>query len=272
MMFAAVFDLKPYQVALAFIFVFIVFVILRIRGINRDRELMISALRMTIQLIIVGYILTYIFDNPHPLITFGVVLLMTGFAIFTVFRKFKKDLTPSLKKVIAISLPLGGLPVLFYFLMVVVQVDPYYNPQYFIPITGMIVGNSMTGITLGINSMLKRYKTQVKEVEESLILGATPKEASNDIINDSFDAAIMPTINNMLGMGIIFLPGMMTGQILSGVVPTTAILYQITVMLGILGGVSLSTFIFLRMGYKTFFNKECQLIDSNKTQAISKSQ
>ena len=68
----------------------------------------------------------------------------------------------------------------------------------------------------------------------------------------------------MLGMGIIFLPGMMTGQILSGVIPTTAILYQITVMLGILGGVSLSTYIFLKLAYKTFFNHESQLITNQK--------
>ena len=145
-MLATVFDLSIFQVGLAFVFVIIVFIILRTRGINRDKELIIAALRMTIQLVIVGFLLTYIFDHPHPIITFSIVLLMSGFAVFTVFQKFKKDLTPSLKRVVVVSIPLGALPVLLYFLIVVVQVSPYYNPQYFIPITGMIVGNSMTGI------------------------------------------------------------------------------------------------------------------------------
>jgi putative ABC transport system permease protein len=96
-------------------------------------------------------------------------------------------------------------------------------------------------------------------VEEALILGATPQEASKNIINNTFDAAILPTINSMVGMGIVFLPGMMTGQILSGTAPTTAIAYQIAIMLGILGAVALSVMIMLQLGYRTFFNKEAQL-------------
>lgn len=86
--------------------------------------------------------------------------------------------------------------------------------------------------------------------------------ATRDIINSTFDGAIMPTINSMLGMGIVFLPGMMTGQILSGIAPTTAIAYQIAIMLGILGSVSLSVILMLILGYRTFFNEQDQLVDS----------
>ena len=96
-------------------------------------------------------------------------------------------------------------------------------------------------------------------VEEALVLGATPQAATKSIINRTFDSAILPTLNSMMGMGIIFLPGMMTGQILSGVSPLTAISYQIAIMLGILGSVSLSVILLLQWGYKTFFNKEDQL-------------
>ncbi len=256
-------ELSYLQVLLGYVFVLFILFILKRRNISREKELIIATLRMTLQLLIVGFILVFLIENAHPLLTLSVILIMISFAVYTVFDKFKGQLSPSLKRVIMIALPSGGLIALFYFMFVVIQVTPYYNPQYFIPITGMIIGNSMTGISLGIHTMINRFTNDKAEVEEALFLGATPKDASENIINDAFDSAIMPTINNMLGMGIIFLPGMMTGQILSGVDPSTAILYQIGIMLGILGGVSLSTYFFLRLGYKTFFNASDQLISDN---------
>ena len=92
------------------------------------------------------------------------------------------------------------------------------------------------------------------------MLGATPYDASKMVVNDAFSAAIMPTINSMVGMGVVFLPGMMVGQILSGISPLVAINYQIAIMLGIVGSVSLTIFILLQFGYKTFSNKRCQLL------------
>ncbi len=252
-------ELTHIQVLLGYIFIVLVFFILKRQNIRREKELFIATLRMTLQLVLVGYLLTVIFENPHPLVTVAVIAVMLGFAVFTVFRKFKGRLSPSLKRVAFLALPSGSLIALIYFLFVVIRVEPFYNPRYFIPIAGMIVGNSMTGITLGIHSMITRFTDQKEAVMEAMHLGATPKDASKAIVNDSFDAAIMPTLNNMLGMGIIFLPGMMTGQILAGVSPVTSILYQIGVMLGILGGVALSTYFFLVMGYRTFFNSEAQL-------------
>lgn len=256
-----VIQLSVWQVLLAYVFVVFILFVLKRREISREKTLLLATFRMTLQLVVMGLVLTAIFERPHPLISFGIVLLMVSFSVLTVFQKFKGELTPALKKVVLVSLPTGGLVALLYFVWVVVRVEPYYNPQYIIPITGMIIGNSMTGITLGIHTLLNKFTDQKEEVIESLVLGATPKEASYSIINQAFDAAIMPTLNNMLGMGIIFLPGMMTGQILSGVVPTTAIMYQIGIMLGILGGVSLSTYIFLILGYKSFFNSDAQLIE-----------
>lgn len=252
-------DLTLVQVALAYVFVLVVLAIVRARGIRREKEILISSIRMTLQLILVGYLLVFIFDHPNPWITVGIILLMEAFAVFTVFRKFKGLLSASLKKVIAGSISAGTLLCLFYFLLVVVRISPWYDPQYFIPIAGMIVGNSMTGISLGVKSLTEAMTVRKATVEEALILGATPQAASADIINSTFDAAIMPTINSMLGMGIVFLPGMMTGQILSGTVPTTAIAYQIAIMFGIFGSVSLSVILMLQLGYRTFFNKEQQL-------------
>lgn len=253
-------NLQYWQVGLGYIFVVFLLFMIKSRGINKEKELIIASIRMTLQLIIVGHFLTLVFKYPNPFITFSIILVMVIFAIYTIISKFKKEISFSLKKIIALSMILGALPVVLLFMWLIIQIEPYYNPQYFIPITGMIIGNSMTGISLAVHTFVKGFTQNRNEIEELLILGATPKEASNDIINSSFDAAIMPTLNSMLGMGIIFLPGMMTGQILSGITPTMAILYQIAVMLGILGGVSLSSFLFLNLGYKTYFNSKHQLL------------
>lgn len=252
-------DLSMMQVILAYIFVLFVLIIVRIRGISREKEIIISSIRMSIQLILTGYVLVYVFDNKNPFITILIIIIMESFAIYTILKKFKGQLSPQLKKVIAISMSLGTLICLSYFLFIVIRLPEWYDPRYFIPIAGMIIGNSMTGISLGINSLLDGMITRKSVIEEALILGATPQLASKNVVNKAFDAAILPTINSMLGMGIVFLPGMMTGQILAGVVPTTAITYQIAIMLGIFGSVSLTVIMLLQLGYKTFFNKENQL-------------
>ena len=254
-------NLTVLQIAFAYIFVLIVLAIVRIRGIKREKEIIISSVRMTLQLILVGYALVYIFDHPNPLLTILIIALMEAFSIYTVFKKFKKRLSIRLKRVIAFSMCTGTLSCLLFFLLVVIRITPWYDPQYFIPIAGMIVGNSMTGISLGVKSLLDGMTTHRVLVEEALTLGATPYEASKEIVNNAFDAAILPTINSMVGMGIVFLPGMMTGQILSGTLPTTAIAYQIAIMLGILGAVSLTVILMLILGYRTFFNKEIQLLE-----------
>ena len=252
-------NLTIWQVALAYIFVLIVLIIVRIRGIKSEKQLIISSIRMTLQLVLTGYLLVYVLNSKHPLITVGIIILMETFAVFTVFRKFKGRLSGELKKAIAISISAGTLSCLLFYLFVVVRITPWYDPQYFIPIAGMLIGNSMTGITLGVKSLLEGMSVQKAMIEEALMLGATPKTATHSIINSTFDAAIMPTVNSMVGMGIVFLPGMMTGQILSGTAPTTAIAYQIAIMFGILGAVALSVILMLQMGYRSFFNNQAQL-------------
>jgi putative ABC transport system permease protein len=253
-------ELTLWQVAAAYLFVVIVLLIVKSRGIKKEGEIVLSSVRMTLQLILAGYVLVYVLDNPNPFITAAIIILMEAFAIYTVMAKFKGRLNGKLKKIIALSMGLGAGACLLYLIFAVIGVQPWYDPQYFIPIAGMVIGNSMTGVSLAVKSLLEGMTTRRQIVEEALILGATPREATADIINQTFDSAIMPTINSMLGMGIIFLPGMMTGQILAGVSPTTAIAYQIAIMLGILGAVAVSVILALQMGYRTFFNREEQLV------------
>ncbi len=253
-------DFTIWQVALAYVFIAVLFVIVRIKKIPRERLVVLSAVRMTLQLIVVGYVLVYVLDNPNPWITLLIILLMLTFATFNVYQRTKPMINFSFKKLIALAMFTGIIVNLTYFMFVVLQLDPWYDPQYFIPMGGMIIGKTMTGVSLGINYLLTGMKDRQEKIEGALMLGASPKVASKSIVNEAFDQAMLPTINAMVGMGIVFLPGMMTGQIIAGQEPITAVKYQISVMLGVAGTVSITVLIFLHLAYKNFFNKREQFI------------
>ncbi|HHX18776.1 MAG TPA: iron export ABC transporter permease subunit FetB [Clostridium sp.] len=251
--------LQLWQVAAAYAFVILLLIIVRLKGISREKEILISSVRMTLQLIFIGYLLIYIFEHPSPVYSIIILAVMEIFSIYTILKRTKISFMSKLGRIIAFSMSFGSVICLFYFLFIVINISPWYEPRYFIPIGGMLIGNSMTGITLGVNRLVGEMSTQKHLVEGALMLGATPKMAAKHIVDDAFDSAILPTINSMLGMGIVFLPGMMTGQILSGASPVDAISYQIAIMLGILGSVSLTVILFVQLGCKTFFNEQKQL-------------
>lgn len=254
-----VMNLTILQLAVAYLFVLLLLLVFRKRGIRREKQILIATTRMTVQLTLMGYVLMYVFHEPSWWLTMFMVVIMVAFAIYNSWKRNKEPLSKDLKTIMAGSLIIGSLLIAGMFLILILRVRPWYNPQYFIPITGMIVGNAMTGISLGANKLCWEMKAQQIEIENSLMLGAEPKDAVHQIVNDAFDSAILPTMNNMLTMGIVSLPGMMTGQILSGTIPLTAIRYQIGIMLAILGSTTLTVVIFVVLGARTFFTKEKQL-------------
>lgn len=253
-------DFTIWQVAFSYIFLLVVLIIVHIKKVPRKKLIMISTLRMTLQLILIGYILVYVLDHPNPFITVGIIFIMLSFAVFNVYQLTKPTIKVDLKKMIALALFVGVSINLVYFMFVILQLDPWYEPQYFIPVSGMIIGKTMTGVSLGINNLLSSMKEQEDKVEGALMLGASPKIASKAIVNKAFDEAMLPTINAMVGMGIVFLPGMMTGQIIAGQSPLVAVKYQLSVMLGVMGTVSITVLLFLHLAYKVFFNDRNQFL------------
>lgn len=257
----AVMDLPVLNLALAYVFVLILLIVSKARGIRREKMILISTTRMTVQLIIMGYILMFVFENPSWYLTSVMLLIMMTFAVFNAVKRVTIPMPNGLKKLVIISIVAGYLVTAAVFLFIVLCISPWFNPQYCIPISGMIIGNSMTGIALGANKLCSGIRDQRMLIENSLMLGATPKAATHDIVNDAYDSALLPTMNSMLTMGIVSLPGMMTGQILSGTFPITAIKYQIGIMLAILGCTALTVILFVTIGYKTFFTKGLALRD-----------
>ena len=248
------------RLLLAYVFWLFLLLLFYYSKINKERELVIGTVRMTIQLVLMGYVLEYIFGNQNWLFTVLLLTLMLSFAIYNILGRTKLPLSNAMKKVIATSIMVGTCFSIFYFLLIVLALKPWYEARYFIPIAGMIIGNSMSGISLGVERLVYGMINRREQIEGALALGATPSDASIEIVQDAYNAAILPSINSMMGMGIVFLPGLMTGQILAGISPNIAIGYQIAIMLFIIGSVGLSVFILVQLGYKTFFNKRSQLI------------
>ena len=253
-------ELGFWQLVMAYLFLLLLLWMVRRQGIGREKEILLASFRMTVQLVLVGYILAFVFNAQHVVYSLLALLVMEYFALRNIFSRLRVKVPPALQRVIIISQVAGTLASVLFFLTAVVRLAPWYDARYFIPITGMIIGNSMTGVTLGAERLLDGMKTRRHLVEGALMLGAAPEKAARSIANDAFSAAILPTINSMMGMGIVFLPGMMTGQIISGVSPMTAIEYQIAIMMGILGSVSLTVFLLVRYGSRSFFNQRSQLI------------
>lgn len=258
---SSVMDLPILNLAIAYVFVLLLLLIFKARGIRRERQILIAATRMTIQLTVMGYILMFVFENPSWWLTLLMLAVMLSFAMYNAVRRVKVEMSKELKRLVCLSMAAGYTVTAAVFLFVVLRINPWFDPQYCIPISGMIVGNSMTGIALGANKLCSGMRERRELVENSLMLGATPAAAARSVVNDAFDSAILPTMNNMLTMGIVSLPGMMTGQILSGTFPLTAIKYQIGIMLAILGCTALTVVIFVTLGYKTFFTKYAALRD-----------
>ncbi len=255
-------DLSVLNLSFAYLFVLVLLLIFKARGIRREKHIVIASIRMSIQLTIMGYLLMYVFDNPSWYLTLFMLTVMISFAIYNAKKRVKYDMPAQLRRIMAIAMVSGYVVTAVVFLLLILQVDPWFNPQYCIPISGMIIGNAMTGIALGANKLCSEMKSKRAMIENSLMLGATPKMATREIVNDAFDSSILPTMNNMLAMGIVSLPGMMTGQILSGTFPITAIKYQIGIMMAILGCTAITVVIFVSYGYRTFFTKYDGLHDA----------
>lgn len=249
-------DIGLVSFALIYLLLIVVLILMRKSKIAKTRELLVASLRMTVQLVLVGFILTAIFQNPHPAFTAAFLIAMIVFASHRIISRIR-SMSRRFKIIVGASFCISGLSVLCYFIIVVLHQD-ISNPQYVIPLAGMILGNAMTGMNLAIANFQENIASQKHKMDVLLNLGVPPHDILKPLAGNALQTALVPTINSMVGMGIIFLPGMMTGQILSGTLPTTAILYQIAIMIAICTAVCLSVFFALTAGLKTLYNSKDQ--------------
>jgi len=214
---------------------------------------LIAVLRMTLQLFLVGLYLDWIFlQNQwwlNALWLLAMVLTASGNVIKSAGLKFTVFFPSVITGITLGILTTGSL------LILTIRPQPFYDAQHLIPIMGMLLGNSMRGNILALERFYFSIKEQEKNYLTTLMLGATRQEALTPFLQKAIKPALLPTLSTMTTLGIVSLPGMMTGQILGGSSPATAIKYQIAIMIAILTAVSLSTVITLTLSQGKTFNK-----------------
>jgi putative ABC transport system permease protein len=208
--------------------------------LRMERRLAIATVRMIVQLLLVGLVLETLFALVSPLWTGLAALAMLLFAGREIVARQERTLAGFWAYGLGTAcMLLAASLVTVFALGVQVSPDPWYHPRYALPLLGMILGNTMTGISLGLHSLTQGLLRERTAVEARLALGANRREALLPATRQALQTALMPIINSMAACGLVSLPGMMTGQILAGAEPVEAVKYQILVMFLIAGGTGL---------------------------------
>lgn len=223
-----------------------------------ERDIFWGTVRTFCQLYLMGFILIYVFRLENPVL---IILLYAGmifFAAWTIKSRVKEKVLPVFVPTL-VTMMFSYMLVTFIVTALVVQAKPWYKAQYFIPLGGMVIGNSMTAIAIALDRLFSELRKRRKEVELMLCLGATYQEATQNILKNSIKAGMIPSINSMMAVGVVFIPGMMTGQILAGVDPMISIKYQIVVMLMLVGSTALGSILTVYFERRLCFTKAHQL-------------
>ena len=204
------------------------------------RQFLVAALRMCVQLGLMGLVLEALFALVSPWLTGLAVVVMVSFAGYEVMSRQETRFRGFWAYGIGTtSVLFAGTLVTIFALATQIQADPWYHPQYAIPLLGMILGNTMTGIAIGLNTLTGLVRRERAAIETLLALGETRAVAFRPFVRTAARNGLIPIVNAMSAAGVVSLPGMMTGQILSGVEPMEAIKYQILIMFLIAGGTGL---------------------------------
>jgi putative ABC transport system permease protein len=204
------------------------------------RQMVIAAVRMVIQLLLLGLVLKVLFDLASPLFTSATALIMILFAGREVMARQSRKLTGWWAYGLGTTTMLiAGSVVTLFALTTQVRPDPWYEARVALPLLGMILGNIMTGIAIGLDRLLNGMAREKSAIEARLALGHTITAAMSGVTREALRSGLIPIINSMSAVGLVSIPGMMTGQILAGVEPMEAVKYQLLIMFLIAGGTTL---------------------------------
>jgi putative ABC transport system permease protein len=215
-----------------------------------ERQLLVAAARMIVQLLMVGLVLKAVFAVASPLLTALIAAMMIAFAGREIRARQERKLKGLWGYSIgATSMMVAGTLVTVIALTTQIKPLPWWSPQFSLPLFGMVLGNTMTGVSLGLDTLHTTLYRERVAIEARLLLGQPRLEAVLPATRRALRSGFTPIINSMAATGVVSLPGMMTGQILSGVDPQEAVKYQLLVMfliagatgLGVLGAVFGST-------------------------------
>jgi putative ABC transport system permease protein len=217
------------------------------------RSLLIASLRMVVQLLLIGFVLEWLFRQDQPLLVLLMGLGMTAIAGHAAIersqRRFSGMWLDSFLAILGAAALVSGLA-----LEGILRVQPWYDPQYVITLLGMVLGNTLNGVSLGLDRFLENLVRRQAEVELLLSFGATRWEAARSCFQDALRTGMLPMLNSMAVTGVVSLPGMMTGQILAGARPSDAVRYQVVILLMIAAATALGTLGILWLSYRHLFD------------------
>ncbi len=251
-------ELSWLDLTLAAGLILIAFGLSRWRGVGLGRDVVVGAIRSVVQLVLVGYVLVYIFAIDRWYLVVAALLLMLVVATKTAVDRQDKP-NRELLGIVGVAMLIGSGLTLIYVGAAVVRTDPWYDPRYLIPLFGMIVGNAMNAAALAAERLAGEVAARRAEIEAYLALGASPVRAAQDAVRKAIRASMIPMVNSLMVVGIVALPGMMTGQIIAGASPLTAVRYQIVVMFMLMAAVAVTGTLVALWYRKTFFTPAEQL-------------
>jgi len=227
--------------------------------LNMEKKLALASVRTVAQLLLIGYVLQRVFEISTLPALIPVLLFMLLTAAHTAVGRPARTFT-GLGPLALGTMAVTSLAVTITATGLIIGVEPWYRPAYLIPLLGMVLGNTMNGVSLATDHFLETLTERRHEVEMELAMGATRWEAARKPVADAVRRGMIPIINSMMVVGVVSLPGMMTGQILAGTDPAVAVRYQIMIMFMIASGASLGSMGMVLLSYRRLFNCRHQLL------------
>jgi putative ABC transport system permease protein len=220
--------------------------------LDLHRRLLLAALRTTVQLLLVGLVLDWVFGLSRWYVVLALMAWMSIAAGLAAVRRTPLRY-PGIWLDSIVSVWASSWIIAAAALFGIVDVEPWFRPQYAIPFLGMILGNALNGVSLGLDRLGQELHARRFEVEGLLALGGTRWEAARGPVRSAVRTGMIPIINSMMIAGIVSLPGMMTGQLLAGVEPVQAVRYQVVIMFLIASATALGTLGVVLLSYRRLF-------------------
>jgi len=221
-------------------------------GLNLESSLAVATLRTVVQLIFIGYVISALFQMDKWYVVAGALIFMSAVAARAGLGRMKQG-APGLFLPMWAGIAFGSLFTIAVVTGAVLKVEPWHRVDVVIPLGGMILGNAMNGGSIAADRLYTEIKSRREGIETLLMLGWDVRQATHEARRESVRAALIPTINTMMTVGLVHLPGIMVGQMLGGVDPLVAAKYQIIIMLMVASSVTLTAALFTSLALKRFF-------------------
>lgn len=253
-------EIPLWRVAIAALLVVVAIVLSRLARLELEKALGLGAIRAALQLVAIGYALRLLITTDHPVAVVIVLAVMWIVAAFTSTQRLEHG--PPSRELLPFAfaaIGLGGAVALIPVFVLVIPPRPWFDARYVIPIGGMMLSSAMNVVAQVFERLFASASAEEATLEQYLALGATPEQAFAPYVKQALRAALIPTINGLVTVGLVALPGMMTGQIVSGAAPEQAVRYQIVVMYQLVAVAAVAGFAASWFARRLVFTRDAQV-------------